>query len=162
MSAAMPFLLRIAAMIGLALLLLFAGHRAGTHRVQAKWDKERAERAEADNRAMMTRLRNNERVAEQQQIDKQRLKKSRADEKTQLDATYALDRGLRINAAVCAEFARPAEAGGAGGSNAGTAAAGLLPEPYQGNIKSLMREAEDIVADCRTAQEFIRSNGMAP
>lgn len=130
--------------------------------LRSDWAKETAERKEAENLAVFQRLRNNERAKEQQEIDSQRMKKENADEIAKIHAAYDRAPGLRINKNICAGFAARTEAESASRSNGETASTGLLPEPYNRDIRALMLEADEIVAGCRVAQKFIQSNGMAP
>lgn len=150
------------AVLCVALALLWIGHRFGAQGVQAKWDRETAQRKADENAAVMSRIRNNERIVEQQAIDKQRMKKGHADEIAQIRAAYAADRGLRLNADVCAGLAEGAKADGAGRGDGTTSGSIALPDEIERDLRALMLEADTVVASCRVAQEFIRSNGMAP
>jgi hypothetical protein len=150
------------AIIAAALALFGSGHHFGAQGVQADWSKETAERKIAESAAILTGIKNNERIADQQETDRQKLKKGHADEIAQIRAAYATDRGLRINAKLCTGFAGTAEAKSTSGSDERTAAYWLLPEAYDRDIKSLGIEYETAIAGCRVAQEFISDNGMAP
>jgi hypothetical protein len=150
------------AIIAAALALFGAGHHFGAQGVQADWSKETADRKTAESAAILTRIKNNERTADQQELDRQKLKKGHANEIAQIRAAYAADRGLRINAKLCAGFAGTAETKSASGSDGRTAASWLLPEAYDRDIKSLGVEYETAIAGCRVAQTFISDNGMAP
>lgn len=146
-----------------ALLAIFGfGHRTGAQGVKADWAQETAERKTAENAAILTRIKNNERVAAQQDVDRQKLKKGHADEIAKIRSAYAADRRLRINAKLCIGFAAGPNAESANGGDDGTAATRLLPEAYDRDIKSLGIEYETAIAGCRVAQKFISDNGMAP
>lgn len=164
MKALDPYIgaIKALAVICIALGLLWTGHHFGAQGVQAKWDRETAQRKTDENSAILSRIRNNERIAEQQEADKKRMKKGHADEIAQVRAAYAADRGLRVDAAICAGFTEGARADGARGSDAGAAGTVALPEEVERDLRALMLEADTMLATCRVAQEFIRSNGMAP
>lgn len=136
----------------------------GRAEVQARWDKERRERAEAEKSALLTRMKNNERIAEQQALDRQRIRKDVNNEVSQIQVAY--DRrhgdapGLRLPASVCHGLASAAETASAARSNATLAAAIALPPALERNLQDLMQEADIVVANCRAAQQFIKSTGM--
>ncbi|HTD03822.1 hypothetical protein, partial [Undibacterium sp.] len=77
----------------------------GRAEVRAKWDKEKRERAEAEKSALLTRIKNNERIAEQQALDQLRIRKGINNEISQIRAAYGRSRGnapgLRLPASVC-------------------------------------------------------------
>lgn len=164
MIALEPYIgaLKALLLISIAIALFAFGHHTGSQSVQSAWNKETAERKESENKAVFQAIKNNDRIAEQQEIDKQKLKKGYTNEISKINAAYAADRGLRINANVCAGFTATAKTEGTSGSNAATPRIELLPETYATNIKQLMKEADDLVAGYRAAQAFINDNGFAP
>jgi hypothetical protein len=150
------------AVIAAALALFGAGHHFGAQGVQADWSKETAERKTAETAAILTRIKNNERIADQQEADRQKLKKGHTDEIAQIRAAYATDRGLRLPAAVCCGLAAGTEAESASRGNGSTSGTVALPGSIERDLRALMLEADTVVAGCRVAQAFIRDNGMAP
>ncbi len=141
------------------------GQLQGRAEVQAKWDKESRERAEAEKSALLSRVKNNERIAEQQALDQQRIKKDVNNELGQIHIAYDSRRGassLRIPASVCGGPAAAAKTTGAAGSDAAAAATVALPAEIERNLQDLMQEADTVVATCRATQQFIRLNGMYP
>jgi hypothetical protein len=68
--------------------------------------------------------------------------------------------GLRFNKArICAgETRAKTEATSASIGIESTTPSELLPEPYSGNLKKLMLEADNVVAQCRIAQEAIKKS----
>jgi hypothetical protein len=68
--------------------------------------------------------------------------------------------GLRFNKArICAgETRAKTEATSASISIESTTSTELLPEPYSGHLKKLMLEADNVVAQCRIAQEAIKKS----
>lgn len=159
-----PYLGALKATIILALVLgiFAAGHRFGAQGVQAAWDKERAERVAADNAAILSRVKNNERIAEQQALDNDRIRKGYEDEIARIRADRARAPGLRVTADVCTGLAGAAKTEGTGGSDAAVTGTIALPAQVDRDLRQLMEEADEVVAGCRAAQDFIVTNGMAP
>jgi hypothetical protein len=150
------------ALIAAALALFGAGHHFGAQGVQADWSKETADRKTAETAAILIRIKNNEREIEQQESNRQKLKKGHANEIAQIRAAYATDRGLRLPATVCRGLAAGTEAESASRGNGSTAGTVALPDQVERDLRALMLEADTVVAGCRVAQAFIRDNGMAP
>ena len=140
-----------------------AGYDAGVAAIQAKWDKAKADQAIADNAAILARVKNNERVAAEQQAINQQLKDDHAKEIAQIRSRAAADSTyrLRLPATVCREFAAGASAQSASGSTATTAGTVALPEQTERNLRELMIEADTVVANCRATQKFIIENKLA-
>jgi hypothetical protein len=150
------------AIIAAALALFGAGHHFGAQDVRADWSKETADRKTDENSAILTRIKNNERDLEQQETNRQKLKKGHANEIAQIRTAYATDRGLRLPAAVCRGLAAGTEAESASRGNGAAAGTVALPDQVGRDLRALMLEADTVVAGCRVAQAFIRDNGMAP
>lgn len=134
----------------------------GRAEVRALWDVETRQRIAAENSAILTRIKNNERLAEQQAIDKQKLKAGYEKEIADVRAVAAIAGRLRISQGICAGFASSAKADSADGSAAGTTATWVLPDPYARDIGALMLEADEIVASCRAAQEYLKKTAQIP
>jgi hypothetical protein len=113
---------------------------------------------EADNAAIMARVNENERLAEQQAEDNQRIKKGYDDEIAQIRAAGAVagTGRLRIPATVCSGSAPAAQATAASGSAAAATGTVALPEAIDRDLRALMVEADSVVASCRAAQEYVR------
>lgn len=160
---------RIVAVIAAGLVVLsganlVAGHfRAqGRAQVQARWDAEAIQRHVAENAAILNRIKNNERLAEQQALDKQQLKVNYEKELATVRAAAAIAGRMRVSAGFCAGFTSATQTDGAGRSDSGIAATIALPETYARDIDTLMLEADEIVASCRVAQEYLKKTGQAP
>lgn len=140
-----------------------AGKAEGMAAVQTKWDKETADRTEAEKKALIDRVNENAQIAAKQDADKLKMKVSYENELSQVRA--AADRahavGLRVDASICSSFAVRAEADSASGSNDAATGSVALPEPVASDLRALMFEADSVLASCRTAQQFIRINEMA-
>lgn len=151
--------------IGVALLaavvgLLWIGHHYGAQGVQAKWDRETAERRQAENAAILTRIKNNERKIEQDKINSARIAKEHKNEMDQIRAALAAER-LR-KPAWCDGSAEGAQANSPNGSDGADPAGRLLPPAVEQTVRRLIEETERAAAAGRACQEFVRSNGMAP
>ena len=136
----------------------------GRKEVLEEWGKAKAAQAAADKAAILERVKNNERIAAQQDADKQKLKDSHAKEIVQIRARAASDSTyrLRIPASVCSGFASGAKAEGSAGSGSAIAETVVLPAEIERNLRELMVEADLVTAGCRVSQDFIKNNGMAP
>lgn len=168
MNAIDPYIgvIKAAAVVVLLLGVFAFGYHSnhGAEHVQAAWDKEKAERLAADNRAVFERIRANERAAEQQDVERQQLKKGYENEIAKIRATAdrAASVGLRIPASVCSGLASTAQAKSASGGNDRIAGTVELPESIARDIQAEAERADKIVASCRVAQKFIQDNGFAP
>ncbi len=140
------------------------GKIEGIATVQAKWDKETAARTEAEKKALIDRINENAQIAAKQGAEKIKLKVSYENELSQVRATAASAAavGLRVNASVCNEFAVRTSTNRASGGDDATTGSVALPESTTSDLRALMLEADSVLASCRVAQQFIRSNGMAP
>lgn len=138
------------------------GRSAGQAEVQAAWDAEKAARLTADNAAILTAVKNNERAREQDAINNQRITKAKHDEISKIRADYDRAAGLRISANICSGFAGVGETNGAGRSDDTGTGTRLLPAATDRDLKSLMLECEATASTVRAAQEFITINGLAP
>lgn len=139
------------------------GFEAGKAEVQDTWDKAKAAQAIADNAAILARVKNNERIAAQQDVINQQLKDDHAKEIAQIrtragaDSTYR----LRLPATVCSQFAAGTKAQGTSGSDAAATGTVALPDEITRNLRELMVEADMVVANCRTTQKFVIENKLA-
>ena len=159
-----------ARLVAIAALLagLFAGigyihHKGvteGKAEVQQKWDADKLARSQAETAATLSRVKNNERIAEQQALDNAKIKKGHDDEIAAIRAANASPYRLRIPDSVCRGFASATPAQSPGVGNAPFAGTLALPEALERNLQDLIQEADTIVASCRAAQSFIRNNGM--
>lgn len=139
-----------------------AGKIAGRQEVQAKWDAEKLATARAEKEAVFSRIKNNERVAEQQALDQQKIRTANEKEIADVRAVPVAAGRMRVSQGFCAGFASTTQTSGSSRGDATTTAASALPDPYARDIDALMLEADLVVAGCRAAQGFIRVNGLAP
>lgn len=152
--------------IGIALAvaavgLLHTGYRHGVQSVQSKWDQETAKRKQDENAAILTAMLNNERKAEQDKLNSQRIAKENKRELDKIRADLAAAR-LRVGPAFCPRSAEAVTPNSPSSSDGADTGARLLPEEVERDIRALIEETERVAATGRAAQDFIRSNGMAP
>jgi hypothetical protein len=138
------------------------GIAKGKAKVQALWDADTKARQQAEITAVAQREKENAATAQAQTETNELLKKEHANEIANLDAKYSASQ-LRINTAICGKgSAGAAKAPSPSGSNEANPTTRILPEPYNTNIKQLMREADELAASCRSLQGFVKDNGLAP
>lgn len=147
---------------GVLLVTFGSGWHYGAKGVRSDWDAEKANELQAQKSALIARINENDKILEQQEIDRQKLKKGYANEITKLRATYDNSERLRINARICDGSAESGDSKSASGSNGGTPGSRELPADIDRDLKSLGEKYETAIAGCRVAQAFIRDNGMAP
>ncbi|MFC3110729.1 hypothetical protein ACFOFO_22720, partial [Undibacterium arcticum] len=134
----------------------------GETSMKAEWDADKAERMQADNAAILSRVKNNERVAEQQHIDNANITKVHDEELSTVRTALARSERLRIGTALCGGSAGVTQTAGAGSGAATDPGSRVLSTEMDGSVKSLIFEMEEVAATGRSAQAFIRANGMAP
>lgn len=143
------------------------GAVAGRAEVQARWDAEKLATGEAEKRAVFDRIRNNERIAQQQEIDNEKITAAHQSELAAVRAfadAHAGQLGRLQFAANCpgGSAAGAAKAKSAGASDGATAGTIALPEPLARDLWALMAEADTVTVNCRALQQFVIDNGMAP
>ncbi len=140
------------------------GNVSGKAEIQAQWDKDKIARNEAEKTALAERAKQNF-IKEAAQDETNRLIKKGYDHEIAADRAIAAkpSRLLFNRTKICEPgLTSTVQAESTTGSNAGTASTGILPEPYSGNIKQLMLEADEVVASCRALQTFSKENGFVP
>jgi len=137
-------------------------YNAGKAEIQGKWDKANAERAEAEKRAIVARAKENEQLARQREIDRQRIEKAHHDELAKVRADIARAPGLRVGPGICAGFASSTEAKGTSGSDGADSRTRLVREDIRRDIDALKLRVEEAFAAGRACQAFVAANGMGP
>lgn len=153
----------------LALIALCFGFEIhGRHTVQAKWDKAEIIRVANEKAQIDIRLESNRMLAQAQADTTTRISdanhKAIASVNSSLDAArhaVAVTGGLRV-AVACSQVAGPAQAGSASGSNGTGTRTVALPDQVTSDLLDLAAEADKVVEQLRSAQDFIKSNGFAP
>jgi hypothetical protein len=137
-----------------------AGWTAQGWRLNAKADREAAERKQEENAAILTRVKNNERKVEQDKLNSARIAKEHKNAMDKVRADIAAERLRRPK--WCDEPAERTQADSADSGNGADPAGRLLPAAVESDIRRLIEETERAAATGRACQEFVRSNGMAP
>lgn len=157
----------IGAIKGIALLavvacLLWTGHHFGAQGVQADWNKDKANRANAEKSAVLARASENLEIFRRQELDNQKITKDHDDELTKVRADLSRSERMRIGSALCGRSAGSTETASSGSGNATDTAGRVLSPEMDGIFKSLILEMEQAAATGRACQAFVTSNGMAP
>lgn len=141
--------------------------RQGERRVQGRFDTFKQEVKTATDRAIERRRVENEIATEVHKKQLSAQKEGFKDEVSKIQGRYNADladatRRLRIPAAPgdCAGSAGEAKAESGQGSNDAPPGTVALPEETERDLRSLMAEADRIVASCRVGQQFIKDNGF--
>ena len=153
----------------LALVALCLGCEIhGRHAVQAKWNKAEIIRSANEKAQIDIRIESNRMLAQAQAATTTRISdanhKAIASVNSSLDAArhaVAVTAGLRV-AVACNQIAGSTSASGAGGSNGTDTRTVALPDQVTSDLLDLAAEADKVVEQLRSAQDFIRSNGFAP
>ncbi|MFZ6734757.1 hypothetical protein ACO0LG_22730 [Undibacterium sp. Ji42W] len=132
----------------------------GKKEVQQEWDADKLAKSQAETAATLSRVKNNERIAEQQALDNAKIKKGHDDEMAAVRAANASPYRLRVSDSICRGFASATNTQSPGVGNAPATGTLALPEALERNLQDLIQEADTMLASCRAAQSFIRSNGM--
>lgn len=162
--AVVPWWGRLLVLLAFAASLTGYGYVKGLHHAEAAEHVRDAARTTAENTAILKRVSDNKALAAKQEAEKQTLKKGYQDEIDAANATANRNKpaGLRISAAICNSAAGSTKSQGSSGGNVPTAGTVILPENIGVDLRALMLQADKVVASCRVAQEFIKSEGMAP
>ncbi|MFJ3045327.1 hypothetical protein ACIPEN_05820 [Herbaspirillum chlorophenolicum] len=145
----------------LALCLGCEMHGAG--RIQKKWDTQVKQQATATEAALELRREQNRAIGAEQALASAKNQKAHDDEIAKVRADLRNSERLRLGAAWC-DGATPgsAEAGSASISNGADTGGRLVREDLDRDLKALMDKVETALGAGRSAQKFIRDNGMAP
>jgi hypothetical protein len=159
-----PYLgmLKAAAIIALIVGLFGFGYRTGSGSTQAKWDAAELTRASAEKAAVLERVAQNQETFRKQEHNSERIANVHKSEINRVRADIARAPGLRIGPEFCGRPTAAAEDQSAAGGNGADTGSRVLSAEMDRAVKSLIEETERAAAIGRTAQEFIRSNGMAP
>ncbi|WP_194720833.1 hypothetical protein [Noviherbaspirillum malthae] len=140
--------------------LFGAGFYLGKKLEAGKCAETAAVSAKAETAAVLSRVRNNERIAEQQEIDRQRIEKAHHEELAQVRADIARAPSLRVGPAICSGFAGSAQAPAASGSDGADSGTRLLSPEMDRAVKALIEETERVAATGRACQAFVASSGL--
>lgn len=142
-----------------ALLLLLLGFSAGwwlgAGRVQGKWDASKAAIAEAQDKAIIQRMTENQALIDKYAADNTAITKAKNEEIAAVRSSLAIS--LRRGAGICAGSAPATKASPTGSSDAASATSGAFREDVDRDIRSAMMEMEEVASTARACQSFVRS-----
>lgn len=142
-----------------ALLLLVLGFAAGwwvgAGRVQGKWDASKASIAEAQDKAIIQRVTENQALIDKYAADNTAITKAKNEEIAAVRSSLAVS--MRRGAGICARAARAPEASPTGSSDAANTASGAFREDVDRDIRSAMMEMEEVASTARACQAWARS-----
>lgn len=154
--------------VGALVLTLFAGtywkgYTHGRDNVRQQWEQAKDAQVVAENKAIAARIAENAAAATKANAEKIAIKKGYENEIVTLRAARAaVAPSLYVPSSICEGFTATAEGRSTGRGSTDPAATRLLPPAPAANLYALVDQADEIVAGCRVAQEFIKSQGMAP
>lgn len=142
-----------------ALLLLVLGFAAGwwvgAGRVQGKWDASKASIAEAQDKAIIQRVTENQALIDKYAADNAAITKAKNEEIAAVRSSLAVS--LRRGAGICAGSASAPEVAATGSSNAASATGELFRDDIQRDFVAAIGKAEEVAATARACQSFVRS-----
>ena len=148
-------------------LLLIAGAAYGCdlhgqHVVQARWDAFNVAQAVKNKEAIDKRVEDNTLLKTVQVGTSTNIQKAHDNEIATLHASLAAAKRMRVGPSFCPSVTGQANSNSASSGNGDNSTGWLLPPTMDAAVKQLILESETAAATGRAAQEFIRSNGMAP
>lgn len=145
------------AAVGILLLLLgfSAGWWLGAGRVQGKWDASRATIAEAQDKAIIQRVTENQALIDKYAADNAAITKAKNEEIAAVRSSLAVS--LRRGTGICAGSASAPEVAATRSSDAASATSGAFRDDIQRDIGAALMEMEEVAATARACQSFVRS-----
>lgn len=142
---------------GLLLLLLgfSAGWWLGAGRVQGKWDASKASIAEAQDKAIIQRVTENQALIDKYAADNAAITKAKNEEIAAVRTSLAVS--LRRGAGICARPASAPEVSSTRSSDAASATAELFRPDIDRDLRSAMMEIEEVAGTARACQAWARS-----
>lgn len=145
-----------AAVVLLLLVLGFAaGWWIGAGRGQGKWDASKAAIAEAQDKAIIQRVTENQALIDKYAADNAAITKAKNEEIAAVRSSLAVS--LRRGAGICARPASAPEVAATGSSNAASTAGELFRDDIQRDLVAAIGKAEEVAATARACQSFVRS-----
>lgn len=153
-------LISLLLMIGLAFGIHWHGVNQGKRLERSEWQAKDSARITAEQKATLTAIENNTRIAQQQEIDKRKVINAHQAELAAIRAAYERPATrLRITSAVCNQPAAATEADNASRTDAPIAGTVALPESIERDLRKLARDADEVTATARALQEFAKTSG---
>lgn len=142
-----------------ALLLLLAGFASGwwlgAGRMEGKWNAEKAAIAQADDRAIIQRVTENQSMIDKYAADNAAITKAKNEEIAAVRSSLAVS--LRRGAGICSGPSVTAKANPTGSSDAASAVSGVFREDIQRDLVAAIGKAEEVSATARACQAFVKS-----
>lgn len=142
-----------------ALLLLVLGFASGwwlgAGRVQGKWDASKAVIAEAQDRAIIQRVTENQALIDKYAADNAAITKAKNEEIAAVRSSLAVS--LRRGAGICAGSTSAPKAEATGSGDAASATSELFRDDIQRDFVAAIGKAEEVAATARACQSFVRS-----
>lgn len=134
----------------------------GRAEVQAKWDKDKAARAKAEELAIAGRNAKNAQEKEKQDQINQTITEKYNDELTKVRNDLAIAKRVRVGTAICgARSTGPSEAKNAEGSTPADTRAIVVRDDIDRDLRALMIRVEEGFAAGRACQGWGIENGFA-
>ena len=142
-----------------ALLLLVLGFAAGwwvgAVRVQGKWDASKASIAEAQYKAIIQRVTENQALIDKYAAENAAITKAKNEEIAAVRSSLAVS--LRRGAGICAGSARTPEVAATRSGNEANPLSGAFRDDVARDIGAALMEMEEVAATGRACQSYVRS-----
>lgn len=142
-----------------ALILIMLGFAAGwwlgSGRVQGKWDASKAAIAEAQDKAIIQRVTENQALIDKYAADNAAITKAKNEEIAAVRSSLAVS--LRRGAGICAGSARAPEVTATRSGNEANPASGAFRPDIQRDIGAALMEMEEVASTARACQAWARS-----
>ena len=132
-----------------------AGWRLGAGRVQGKWDASKAAIAEAQDKAIIQRVTENQALIDKYAADNAAITKAKNEEIAAVRSSLAVS--LRRGAGICARPSSAPEAPSTGSSDASNPASGAFRDDVARDIGAALMEMEEVAGTARACQSYVRS-----
>ncbi len=160
---AMTWPYRWLALAGFALALVVFGYVQGLQHGADKAQALALSQLKTQEKAMLTRLAENNATAAKQRSDNLQISNKHYEEVTSIRAALDAERAKRMRVpAFCPRLAGPTQAPGTASGNGPDPGERLLPEGVAADIQRLILETELATATGRACQAFLVANGLVP
>lgn len=142
--------------------LCLGGELHGRHEVQTKWDAYVIAQKIAAKEEIDKRTEENNQLANIQTATSTNIQKAHDNEIAILRTTIAQSQRLRIGTKFCSSITGQAISQSTTSSDGADPTRRILSPSMDEAVKRLIMESEEAAATGRTAQDFIKQNGMEP
>ena len=141
------------------LLLLLAGFASGwwlgAGRMEGKWNASKAAIAQAQDKAIIQRVTENQALIDKYTADNTAITKAKNEEIAAVRSSLAIS--LRRGAGICAGSASAPKAASTGSGDEANPAIGAFRDDVARDIGAALMEMEEVAATARACQSFVRS-----